>query len=99
MDRAAVLGDMAELGPEGPAYHREIGAYARDRGVGPIIGVGELSRSYAPDEWASDARAAIDIAERLFADGDVVLIKGSRAVGLELVTDELVARRSRRPPS
>jgi UDP-N-acetylmuramoyl-tripeptide--D-alanyl-D-alanine ligase len=90
--RVAVLGDMLELGPEAAAYHREIGAHARERGVAPIVGVGELARDYAPDEWAADARAAIAPVQALVEPGDAVLVKGSRSVGLELVTDELVAR-------
>jgi UDP-N-acetylmuramoyl-tripeptide--D-alanyl-D-alanine ligase len=91
--RMAVLGDMAELGPQGPAYHREAGAHARELGIAPIVGVGELARDYAPDEWAPDARAAVPIAHALIEAGDTVLVKGSRAVGLELVSDELVAMR------
>ena len=89
----AVLGEMLELGSEASQYHREVGAHARQLGVGPIVGVGELGREYAPDAWAPDAEAAIPLAERMVEPGDAVLIKGSRGVGLELVTDELVARR------
>ena len=90
---AAVLGEMAELGPDGAAYHREVGAHARQLGVGPILGVGELARDYAPDAWAPDAQAAIPLAEAMIQAGDTVLVKGSRSVGLELVSDELRAHR------
>src|SRR3954468_20981833 len=89
----AVLGEMRELGSTAEEYHREIGAEARRLGVEPILGVGELGRDYAPDAWAPDAQAAIPLAEAMVEPGDAVLIKGSRAVGLELVTDELVAHR------
>jgi UDP-N-acetylmuramoyl-tripeptide--D-alanyl-D-alanine ligase len=89
----AVLGEMRELGANAEGYHREIGAHARRLGVEPILGVGELARHYAPDAWAPDAEAAIPLAEAMVEGGDAVLIKGSRAVGLELVTDELIARR------
>jgi UDP-N-acetylmuramoyl-tripeptide--D-alanyl-D-alanine ligase len=90
--RIAVLGEMKELGSEARAYHREVGAHARDVGVGPILGVGELARDYAPDGWVPDARAAVAATERLVEPRDAVLVKGSRSVGLELLTDELVAR-------
>jgi UDP-N-acetylmuramyl pentapeptide synthase len=90
----AVLGEMAELGPDGPAYHREVGAQARQLGVGPILGVGELARDYAPDLWAPDSQAAIPLAEAMIEPGDAVLVKGSRSVGLELVSDELRAHRA-----
>jgi len=91
--RVAVLGGMAELGPDAPAYHREAGAHARQLGIAPVIGVGELARDYAPDEWAEGPEEAVAIVERLLEPGDTVLVKGSRAVGLERLTDELVARR------
>jgi UDP-N-acetylmuramyl pentapeptide synthase len=55
--------------------------------------VGELARDYAPDAWAPDSESAVPLADKMVQAGDAVLIKGSRAVGLELVTDELVARR------
>ncbi|MGI8462146.1 MAG: glutamate ligase domain-containing protein [Solirubrobacterales bacterium] len=90
----AVLGGMAELGPDGPDYHNEIGAHARDLGIDALIGIGELARDYAPDEWAADADAGTALADRLIADGDRVLVKGSRSVGLERLTDGLVARRA-----
>jgi UDP-N-acetylmuramoyl-tripeptide--D-alanyl-D-alanine ligase len=90
----AVLGGMAELGPAGPGYHREAGATARGLGIGPIIGVGELARDFAPDEWVPDPEAAVAVADRLIQPGDAVLVKGSRSVGLERFTDQLVARRT-----
>jgi UDP-N-acetylmuramoyl-tripeptide--D-alanyl-D-alanine ligase len=89
----AILGEMLELGEDAEQYHREVGAQARQLGVGPIVGVGELGRGYVPDAWAPDAEAAVPLAEAMVEPGDAVLIKGSRGVGLELVTDELVAHR------
>jgi UDP-N-acetylmuramoyl-tripeptide--D-alanyl-D-alanine ligase len=84
---------MRELGADAAGFHREVGAHARGLGVGPIVGVGELARGYAPDVWAPDAAAAAAAVDRLVVPGDAVLVKGSRAVGLELVADELIARR------
>jgi UDP-N-acetylmuramoyl-tripeptide--D-alanyl-D-alanine ligase len=91
--RIAVLGGMAELGPDAASYHREIGSVARGLGIGPVIGVGELARDYAPDEWAPDPSAAVEIADGMLGDGDVLLVKGSRSVGLEQFSDELIGRR------
>jgi UDP-N-acetylmuramoyl-tripeptide--D-alanyl-D-alanine ligase len=90
--RIAVLGGMRELGEDGPAYHREAGAHARDLGIDVVVGVGDLAEDYAPDEHAPDAEAAVAVVEPLLGEGDAVLVKGSRAVGLEAFTDELVAR-------
>ena len=91
--RLAVLGEMLELGPGADAFHREVGAHARGLGIGPIVGVGELARGYAADEWVADAPAAVEALDRRLRRGDAVLVKGSNAVGLELVADELLARR------
>jgi UDP-N-acetylmuramoyl-tripeptide--D-alanyl-D-alanine ligase len=93
--RIAVLGGMAELGPEAPSYHRDAGAFARRLGIDAIVGVGELARDYAADEWAPDAEAAVPVVEAIAADGDAILVKGSRAIGLEAFSDEFAARAGR----
>ncbi|HVH51329.1 MAG TPA: UDP-N-acetylmuramoyl-tripeptide--D-alanyl-D-alanine ligase, partial [Gaiellaceae bacterium] len=83
----AILGDMAELGPDAPRFHEEI-ARARN-GVDVVIGVGELARGYAPDVWAATAAEAIELARTHVRPGDAVLVKGSRSVGLEVVAEAL----------
>ena len=90
--RIAVLGGMAELGPGAPGYHRDAGAHARALGIDAIVGVGELARDYAADEWAPDPGTAVAVAEELAGEGDAILVKGSRAIGLEHFTEEFVAR-------
>ena len=85
----AVLGEMAELGADAPRFHDEVGAYARALGVDVVVGVGELSRRYEPDEWAPDAAAAIELTRAVVVAGDTVLVKASRAVGLEVVAEAL----------
>ncbi len=89
--RIAVLGGMAELGPEAPSYHREAGAHARDLGIDVVVGVGELARDYAPDEWVPEPAIAADLVEGLLGEGDAILVKGSRSVGLEAFAERLVA--------
>jgi len=84
----AILGEMAELGAAAPAYHEEIGREAA--GVDVKVGVGELARHYAPDEWAPTAADAVEVVRGLVRPGDVILVKGSRAVGLEVVADALL---------
>jgi UDP-N-acetylmuramoyl-tripeptide--D-alanyl-D-alanine ligase len=84
----AVLGDMAELGPDAPGYHDEIGEAAAQ--VDVVVGVGELSRGYRPDEWVGTAAEAVELVTRLVLPGDAVLVKGSRSVGLEVVADALL---------
>jgi UDP-N-acetylmuramoyl-tripeptide--D-alanyl-D-alanine ligase len=83
----AILGEMAELGPDAPRYHEEIGREAQN--VDVVIGVGELARGYEPHVWAPDAAAAVEQAREVVQPGDAVLVKGSRSVGLEAVADAL----------
>jgi UDP-N-acetylmuramoyl-tripeptide--D-alanyl-D-alanine ligase len=85
--RIAVLGEMAELGPGAPDYHREVGRLAADLGV-EVIGVGPLARDYGGRHVADAEEAAAAVAE-LLQPGDVVLVKGSRSVGLEAVAAKL----------
>jgi UDP-N-acetylmuramoyl-tripeptide--D-alanyl-D-alanine ligase len=87
--RLAVLGEMRELGPDAAAYHREVGEYARERGVELIIGVGQLAAEYEPDRHVADAEAAADALAEALGPGDAVLVKGSRAIGLERVAEKL----------
>ena len=84
----AILGEMAELGPDARRYHEEIAS--ESRAIDVVLGVGELARGYEPDEWAANAAAAASIAVGLVRPGDAILVKGSRSVGLEIVADALL---------
>jgi UDP-N-acetylmuramoyl-tripeptide--D-alanyl-D-alanine ligase len=86
--RVAVLGEMAELGEEAAGYHAEIGALVGSLGVEQVVAVGELARAYG-GEWVASAAEAAVRARELVEPGDVVLVKGSRAVGLEVVAENL----------
>jgi UDP-N-acetylmuramoyl-tripeptide--D-alanyl-D-alanine ligase len=91
--RIAVLGEMAELGDGATAYHHEIGAHARAEGVDLVIGVGEPSRAYDPDELVGDPAEAAELLAAQLAPGDAILVKGSRSAGLEAVAELLVELR------
>ena len=86
--RVAVLGTMAELGPQSPKYHEEVGAYARTC-ADLVIGVGEAARSYSPDRWYADSQACADAIGGLVAPGDCLLVKGSASVEMRLVVERL----------
>jgi UDP-N-acetylmuramoyl-tripeptide--D-alanyl-D-alanine ligase len=86
--KVAILGEMAELGPTSPEYHGEIGELVSDLGIDVVLGVGELAKAYG-GEWVENAAKAAERAPELVQPGDVVLIKGSRAVGLEVVAEAL----------
>jgi UDP-N-acetylmuramoyl-tripeptide--D-alanyl-D-alanine ligase len=87
--RIAVLGEMAELGPDAPEYHREVGAHARAAGVDLVVGVGEAARDYDPDELVGAPEEAAELLAAQVGRGDVVLVKGSRSAGLEAVAEAL----------
>src|SRR6185295_19664174 len=96
--RVAILGDMLELGPDGPAFHREAGARAALLGFSPVVGVGEQARELVAGAAAggaatihlSDAAAAADWAAEHVRPGDVVLVKGSHGVRLDRVVERMV---------
>ncbi|MBS1895124.1 MAG: UDP-N-acetylmuramoyl-tripeptide--D-alanyl-D-alanine ligase [Actinobacteria bacterium] len=89
MRTVAVLGGMGELGPESSDYHQAVGAYAREKGTDYVLGVGALARDYEPDELVADPGEAVEWLETHLEEGDVVLIKGSRSVGMEGIAVEL----------
>jgi UDP-N-acetylmuramoyl-tripeptide--D-alanyl-D-alanine ligase len=94
--RVAVLGDMLELGPQEREFHVEIGRHAQDAGVDLLVTVGPLAaamtESFAGEAYAvADAGEAAAIVPELVEPGDVVLVKASRGVGLELVCEALSA--------
>jgi UDP-N-acetylmuramoyl-tripeptide--D-alanyl-D-alanine ligase len=87
--RVAVLGEMSELGHEADVYHREIGSLVHRLGIEQVIAVGEHARAYG-GEWVPSAADAARRLRNAFRPGDVVLVKGSRSVGLETVAENLL---------
>jgi len=85
----AVLGEMGELGPDSPRFHREVGAHARAAGLDLVLGVGLPARDYDPDELVADPGEAAELLAAKLEPGDAVLVKGSRSAGLETVAEEL----------
>jgi UDP-N-acetylmuramoyl-tripeptide--D-alanyl-D-alanine ligase len=95
--RVAVLGDMLELGPREREFHAQLGEQASAAGVDVLVTVGPLAASIADGfqgetHAVSDAGEAAVVVPELLAPGDVVLVKASRGVGLELVCRALGAR-------
>ncbi|MDQ6628258.1 MAG: bifunctional UDP-N-acetylmuramoyl-L-alanyl-D-glutamate--2,6-diaminopimelate ligase MurE/UDP-N-acetylmuramoyl-tripeptide--D-alanyl-D-alanine ligase MurF [Pseudomonadota bacterium] len=90
--RWLVLGDMGEVGDEGPAFHREVGAYAHERGIESLWAAGAESASTAAP--FAGARAFADVEALLAALGEApaavsVLVKGSRFMRMERVVAAL----------
>lgn len=97
--RVLVIGDMGEVGDQGPAFHAEIGAYARARGIDTLWATGEAS-PHAVRAFGEGARhfaRADELAATLAADADgtvarasAVLVKGSRFMRMERMVEALV---------
>ncbi|WP_248288990.1 UDP-N-acetylmuramoyl-tripeptide--D-alanyl-D-alanine ligase [Streptomyces albireticuli] len=97
----AVLGQMAELGGEAGPWHDRIGRQVAKTGVLQLItvggkyadAIGEAARCITSEvnvSRAGDAREALRLAEELVREGDVVLVKGANALGLEAVAQGLL---------
>jgi UDP-N-acetylmuramoyl-tripeptide--D-alanyl-D-alanine ligase len=97
----AVLGPMYELGPTSVDEHDAIGRLAVRLDVGKLIVVGSDAAAIHTGAWlegswgeesvlVADVPAALDVLKRELRDGDVVLIKASRAAGLERVAAALL---------
>jgi UDP-N-acetylmuramoyl-tripeptide--D-alanyl-D-alanine ligase len=93
----AVLGDMLELGPSARDFHLKLGEAAARSGVELLVTVGPLAAAMAERydgevRTLPDAATAAEVVPELVRPGDVVLVKGSLAVGLEAVCRALSAR-------
>lgn len=92
--RALILGDMGEVGDQGPEFHREAGAYAHARGIEVLLATGDLAR-HACEAFGAGAHHFADVgalnahvqsAVRPLAS---VLVKGSRFMRMERVVGAL----------
>ncbi len=100
----AVLGDMKELGPLAPDWHRDVGGLAAGIGLAGLITLGELghyiadgARTRASVEHVIEAKDNQEAAEILMTrvcPGDVVLVKGSRAMKMEATVSRLLHRQA-----
>ena len=93
--RLLVLGDMGEVGQQGPEFHQEVGAYAKARGIDHVLCLGDL---------AVHTAQAVGLAAQHMADIDTlnaettkqlphmgsVLVKGSRFMKMERVIDAIL---------
>ena len=95
--RWLVLGDMAELGPEGASLHAEAGHCARRHGVERLLVIGELgveaARAFGDGATHfTDCAALIDRFRDELPDGATVLVKGSRSMAMERVVEAVAVR-------
>jgi len=86
---ALVLGDMGEVGEHGAEFHREVGAYARSRGVSQLLALGDATQ-HAVEAFGEGGRH-FATAEELIPkiEAKTVLVKGSRFMKMERVVAAL----------
>lgn len=89
-----VLGGMFELGPCAREYHREAGVLAAEVGVDLLVCVGDEARWYAEafsgkTLFYDDAATAAEAVREDLRGGDYLVVKGSRGVGLDVLTRKL----------
>jgi len=101
-------GDMRELGSEAPARHREAGKEIAGLGIDILVGVGELAAEICGGALAAGmpesqvfqvvySEEAVPLLQDLLVRGDIVLIKGSRAVGMDVIIKALSGKACLRP--
>ncbi len=91
----AVLGDMLELGADADDQHRRLARLAADGKVAEIVAVGNYATVLCESANEMGLRATPATRDEVsgllqLAPGDVVVIKGSRAIGLEVVAQQLL---------
>jgi UDP-N-acetylmuramoyl-tripeptide--D-alanyl-D-alanine ligase len=98
----AVLGEMRELGAVADTEHDAVGRIAAELGIDLVVVVGEPARPIhagavasaawrGESVWVRDVDSAVTTLAGVVRPGDVVLVKASRAVGLERVGEAIAA--------
>ena len=93
--RLLVLGDMGEVGTQGPQFHAEAGDYAKARGIEGLFTLGELSASASKQFGAGRHFGEIDALNKAVVGAlprcASVLVKGSRFMKMERVVEAVTA--------
>jgi len=94
--RVLVLGDMAEVGEQGPQFHAEVGLYAKARGIGRLLAFGpataDTARAFGDGAEHFDSIEALsDRAGSIAPPDAMLLVKGSRSTRMERVVRALAA--------
>lgn len=94
--RIVIVGDMGELGPESAAAHRDVGAYARSKGIEALWATGPLSAHAAIGfgDGAAHFEKPAQLTVHALANTDKdasVLVKGSRSAAMERVVEKLIS--------
>ncbi len=92
-----VLGDMGEVGEQGPQYHREVGQYAAQRGIGRLLTLGSATQASAEafgaaaQHFGDDLDGLLAALRELAVPGACVLVKGSLFMRMGRVVEAIAA--------
>lgn len=106
--RVLVMGDMGEVGDNGVQFHREVGAYARERGIDALAALGDATREsctafdaaaqgagHGVARHFDDVTALVDyLLQAGFGSSATLLVKGSRFMRMERVVEALTVQPS-----
>ncbi|WP_394787016.1 UDP-N-acetylmuramoyl-tripeptide--D-alanyl-D-alanine ligase [Rhodoferax sp.] len=94
--RLLVLGDMAEVGDQGPAFHAEAGAHARRSGIEQVLALGhatvETIASFGAGQHFDDIDGLLAAVRAQLPQAASVLVKGSRSMRMERVVAAITAQ-------
>ncbi|WP_300713485.1 UDP-N-acetylmuramoyl-tripeptide--D-alanyl-D-alanine ligase [Limnohabitans sp.] len=92
--RLMVLGDMGEVGDQGPQFHAEVGAYAAERGIEALYTLGELcgdaAKAYGSARHFENMASLREAVLAQAMDFQSIVVKGSRFMKMEQVVEALV---------
>ena len=91
-----MLGDMLELGEQSAQRHRDVGELAVSRGFDEILCIGQYAEDLAAGAISAGGRARVVTADEAadavgWSGHDVVLVKASRGLELERVSERILA--------
>ena len=91
--KAAVIGDMAELGDLTESAHREIGELTKELGIDTVIAIGARAKNYLEGngsvQWFQSVEEAMDAIKAAFAADTAMLVKASHSMHFETIVEEL----------
>ena len=93
--RLLVLGDMGEVGEQGPAFHAEAGAHARTAGISELLATGVQSahavQAFGAGRHFDDREVLLEAVRQTLGQVRSVLVKGSRFMAMEQVVQAIEA--------
>ena len=94
--RLLVLGDMGEVGNQGPEFHAEVGAYAAERGIEALFTLGDLcvhsAQAFGAARHFGDMDSLLAVVTAQVGGFQSVVVKGSRFMKMERVVQALLSR-------